>query len=305
MKNNRLHKNPPRQTANHKRKPQRTPQRKPQRKTPTVWLYGTHAVLAALANPNRHNLKLYTTPETLKRLETHNSLKHLKTPIPTPQTLNPKQLAKLVPQDAVHQGIVLQTRPLEKIQLNDFLNTLNNPQTTHTIIALDHINDPHNLGAITRSASVLNASALLSTHRHSPQETGSLAKSASGTLETIPHISVANLAQALKTLSQHNFFICVLTSNTSNTSNTNNSNNSNNPSNARNKKPIPLHQATKIAGKRVVLVLGAEGKGVRPLVAQHADTLAYIPSTAPVQELNVSNAAAIALYSFQNTHNNP
>ena len=148
-----------------------------------IFLYGFHTVEAALNNPNRRNVKLYLSPNMQRRLEEKN----IKINVPF-EVRQPNLIAKLVPKDAVHQGIVLETYPLIVNKLKDIVNA-------RLILALDHITDPHNVGAIMRSAVAMDVDAIVTTSRYSPVESSALAKSASGALDMIPYIQVQNLAR--------------------------------------------------------------------------------------------------------------
>ena len=242
-----------------------------------VWLYGTHAVLSALANPNRKFLRLCATSEGLRRLEAEA------TKLPAnlhPEPLEGHQLARLLPPESVHQGVALLARPLAPKNLADIA------PNACLLLALDQVSDPRNVGAILRSAAVFGADAVLTTERKAATESGALAKAASGGLELVPRVAVGNLGQALRTLKQdHDFWVCALASQDSKTPN-------------ERQTTSTLEQATQEAPARLVLVLGAEGKGVRPLVAKQADLLVRIPTAGLLPELNVSNAAAVALYAF-------
>ena len=329
-----------------------------------VWLYGTHAVLAALSNPNRRFYRLCATPEGLQRLESELTPpihpESLKTPVrafkspteptvgkskpiveksPTtppiePEPLDPQQLSRLLPQDAVHQGLALLAEPLPLLGLTDLMagniqadtqtdrqtdiqgNSKDKPDNTPClIIALDQVSDPRNVGAVLRSAAVFGATAMLTTERKAASESGALAKAASGGLEIVPRIAVSNLAKTLASLKQqHNFWICALASGTGRLQH---DKRQNPPRDGFQGHSPQLHsqsqlhsqlqctldqavaQATSALPVRVVLVLGAEGKGVRPLVAKQADALVRIPTAGKLSELNVSNAAAVALYAFR------
>ena len=325
----------------------------------------THAVLAALANPNRRFYRLCGTPEGLQRLESELTQpihpESLKTPVrafkspteptvekskpnvekskpiveksPTtppiePEPLDPQQLSRLLPQDAVHQGLALLAEPLPLLGLTDLIagniqadiqgNSKDKPHNTPClIIALDQVSDPRNVGAVLRSAAVFGATAILTTERKAASESGALAKAASGGLEIVPRIAVSNLAKTLASLKQqHNFWICALASGTGRLQH---DKRQNPPRDGFQAHSLQLHsqshsqlhsqlqctldqavaQATSALPVRVVLVLGAEGKGVRPLVAKQADALVRIPTAGKLSELNVSNAAAIALYAFR------
>ncbi|ENN92214.1 TrmH family RNA methyltransferase [Bartonella bovis] len=230
----------------------------------TVYLYGIHSVKEALKNPKRVFNHLYATPNALKRLNITES------DLPCPLKLYPpKKLDALVGKDAVHQGVVLETEVLKPRHLSELTNT-------NLIIVMDQITDPHNVGAIMRSAVAFKAGAIITTSRHSPQESGVLAKAASGALELIEYITVRNLSEALKEIHQAGFNSIGLDS----------------------EGALPLETA--LTGKKIALILGAEGKGLRKKTRETVHSLARLNIPGDIKSLNVSNAAAIALYA---THN--
>ncbi|ALE03919.1 TrmH family RNA methyltransferase [Bartonella ancashensis] len=226
----------------------------------TIHLYGVHTIDAALKNPNRVLKHLYVTQNALKRLDISNH--NLPCPI---ELSSPKKLDTLVGSDAVHQGVVLETEPLKSRDLSEL---------THTdlVIVMDQITDPHNVGAIMRSAAAFKTGALITSYRHSPQESGVLAKAASGALESIDYIMVQNLAEALKFLHKAHFITFGLDS----------------------EGDAPLENV--LTGEKIALVLGAEGKGLRKKTRETVHTLARLDMPGKIKSLNVSNAATIALY---------
>ncbi|MEL6088924.1 TrmH family RNA methyltransferase [Bartonella schoenbuchensis] len=229
-----------------------------------VYLYGIHSVKEALKNPKRVFNHLYATPNALKRLNITES------DLPCPLKLYPpKKLDTLVGKDAVHQGVVLETEALKPRHLSELTNT-------NLIIVMDQITDPHNVGAIMRSAVAFKAGAIITTYRHSPQESGVLAKAASGALELIDYITVRNLAEALKEIHQAGFNSLGLDS----------------------EGELPLETA--LTGKKIALILGAEGKGLRQKTRETVHSLARLNIPGDIKSLNVSNAAAIALYAAHN-----
>ena len=226
-----------------------------------VLLYGLHTVEAALSNPRRvvHGLK--ATRNALARL----SERGLAFPV-EPEMVDVKTIDRLVPRDAVHQGVLLETEPLEPLPLKEL------GQQARLILALDQVTDPHNVGAILRSAVALGADAVITTNRHSPEETGVLAKAASGAVDLITHLSVSNLAKALGELTEEGFTAIALDS----------------------AGEADLEAVD--TGAKTVLVMGSEGKGVRPGVRAACTTLARLDMPGAIRSLNVSNAAAIALF---------
>lgn len=224
-----------------------------------IRLYGLHTVRAALENPQRVKHRLLVTRNALQRLEWQNNGS-----IPM-EMVEPRAIDALVGPDSVHQGVLLETEPLATKSLDAMGDAT-------LVLVLDQVTDPHNVGAILRSAVAFGAAALITTSRHSPQESGVLAKAASGALEHIDHIEVRNLADALGTLASSGFQTIGLDS----------------------EGPAELEQS--FSGKRVALVLGAEGKGLRQKTRETVNTLARLELPGVIRSLNVSNAAAIALY---------
>lgn len=240
------------------RRGQRPSQSAPGR--PRFW--GRHAVLAALANPERTVRKLWATREALSQLDLP--------PVIPITVADVADLARLVPGDAPHQGLVAEVDPLEDLWLGEVLEQ--GAQDTRPILVLDQVTDPHNVGAILRSAAAFDALCLVTQDRHAPPESGALARSASGALELVPWVRVVNLSRALDELAEAGYWRIGLTGNTRTT------------------------LAEAIGPARNALVLGAEGEGMRPNTEAHCDTLARLPISPKVESLNVSNAAAIALY---------
>ncbi|MBB3912520.1 23S rRNA (guanosine(2251)-2'-O)-methyltransferase RlmB [Sphingomonas desiccabilis] len=227
---------------------------------PRFW--GRHAVLAALANPERTVRKLWGTHEALSRLDLPSTL--------TVIYAEAADLGRLVPSDAPHQGMVAEVDPLEDIWLGDLLQQ--GADDTRPLLVLDQVTDPHNVGAILRSAAAFDALGIVTQDRHAPPESGTVARTASGALEVVPWVRVVNLARALEEISEAGYWRIGLTGNTETT----------------------LDQA--LGSPKVALVLGAEGEGMRQNTEAHCDVLARLPISSKVESLNVSNAAAIALY---------
>jgi 23S rRNA (guanosine2251-2'-O)-methyltransferase len=182
----------------------------------------------------------------------------------------PVDLARLVPRDAPHQGLVLDCAPLEELAL-DYLPEAD---ARHPVLVLDQVTDPHNLGAILRSAAAFGAAAVITQDRHAPPESGTVAKAASGALEVLAWVRVVNLARALEELAEAGYWRIGLAG------------------------EAPAVFADVLQSGPVALVLGAEGEGLRPNVAAHCDALARLPIAPGVESLNVSNAAAVALYAL-------
>jgi len=230
---------------------------------PRFW--GRHPVSAALANPARTVRRVWGTREALAAFGGF--------PSDLPVTFaEVADLGRLVPQDAPHQGVVIEVDPLPDIWLADLLDESANEGPDRPLIVLDQVTDPHNVGAVLRSAAAFNAIGIVTQDRHAPPESGALARSASGALETVPWVRVVNLARALDEIGEAGFWRIGLTGHTDRT----------------------LAQA--IGSGRVALVLGAEGEGMRQNTEAHCDELAKLPISHKVESLNVSNAAAIALY---------
>ncbi|MQW88291.1 TrmH family RNA methyltransferase [Sinorhizobium saheli] len=226
-----------------------------------VLLYGLHTVRAALDNPERQVVRLAVTQNAAARLEL-DDLSAL--PFPA-EIVTPQDLDRMLGPDAIHQGVMLETRPLPHRKLEAL-------RDCPLILVLDQVTDPHNVGAIMRSAVAFDAGALITTMRHSPTESGVLAKSASGALELIPYIQITNLADTIEELHRLGFMTIGLDS----------------------EGPQPLEGT--FAGDRIALVLGSEGKGLRQKTRQTVTALARLDMPGAIKSLNVSNAAAIAMY---------
>ena len=229
-----------------------------------VRLWGRHAVEAALKNPLRQHRKLWATQEGLDSLDGE---------LPDGFPLEYAQaadLGRLVARDAPHQGLVLECDPLEDILLDDVLNA----EASRPIVVLDQVTDPHNVGAILRTAAAFDACAIITQDRHAPPESGVVAKSASGALELVPWVRVVNLARALEDIAEAGYWRIGLAG------------------------EAPDTLGAMLPAGPIALVLGAEGEGLRHNVAQHCDSLARLPISPAMESLNVSNAAAIALYAI-------
>jgi 23S rRNA (guanosine2251-2'-O)-methyltransferase len=224
-------------------------------------LWGKHAVAAALDNPDRKLLKAWATREAAAFMQF---------PKDVPVTLaDVADLARLVPHDAPHQGVVIEVEALEDAWLDGILNAA--PERA-VLLVLDQVTDPHNVGAMLRSAAAFGAIGIVTQDRHSPPESGVVAKAASGALERVPWVRVVNLARALEEIGEAGFWRIGLTGDAE----------------------MDLKEA--LGSPRIALVLGAEGSGLRPNTREHCDALARLPISSVVESLNVSNAAAVALY---------
>jgi 23S rRNA (guanosine2251-2'-O)-methyltransferase len=223
-----------------------------------VVMYGWHTVTAALRNPARQVRKLLATENAARRLaEEGITIK--------PELVRPSAIAERLLPDAVHQGLYLEADALPSPMVEAV-------PAKGVVLVLDQITDPHNVGAIFRSAAAFAATAIVTTQRHSPDATGALAKAASGALEYVPLVSVQNLARGLAALKQSGFLVVGLDS-----------------SGDSNFASLPLRAP-------LALVLGAEGKGLRQLTKETCDHVARIELPGDIKSLNVSNAAALALY---------
>ena len=229
----------------------------------SVWLYGRHPVLAALANPERRVERILATRDVAER--------HAREFAGRAQVVTREEMAQRLPAGAVHQGIAALVAPLEDAQLEDVLARAGDDAL---VLALDQVTDPHNVGAILRSAAAFGAAGLVVTERHAPADTGVLAKAASGGLEVVPLVRAVNLARTLDLLKEAGFWIYGFDE----------------------RGEAPLMQLD-LKG-RVCFVLGAEGEGLRRLTAEKCDRLVTIPTQAALAALNVSNAAAVAAYEW-------
>jgi len=226
---------------------------------PRFW--GRHAVAAALANPDRGIVRIWATREAAAAFDIGSAI-----PVTYADVAD---LGRLVTRDAPHQGIVAEVERLPDILLADLLDDARDGKP---LLVLDQVTDPHNVGAILRSAAAFDALGIVTQDRHAPPESGALAKAASGALETVPWARVVNLARALDEIAQAGFWRIGLAGEADQT------------------------LAEALGPKRVALVLGAEGEGLRQNTQAHCDALARLPISDRIESLNVSNAAAVALY---------
>jgi 23S rRNA (guanosine2251-2'-O)-methyltransferase len=223
-------------------------------------LYGWHTVKAALENPARRVRKLYATENAARRLAEDGRALAVE-----PEIVRPDAIARQLPPDAVHNGLLATADPLPAPELEEL-------EPAGIVLVLDQITDPHNVGAILRTAAGFAVAAVVTTARHSPEATGVLAKSASGALEYVPIVTVQNLARALETLRERGYQLVGLDSTGDG----------------------DLADAALAAP--LALVLGAEGKGLRQLTRSTCDLVARLDLPGRIKSLNVSNAAALALY---------
>jgi 23S rRNA (guanosine2251-2'-O)-methyltransferase len=231
-----------------------------ERRSDVVTLYGWHTVTAALANPRRRIRRLLATENAVRRLAEDGIALPL-----TAEVVRPDALAARLTPDAVHQGLVAEADPLPSPAIEDLA-------AEGIVLVLDQITDPHNVGAILRTAAAFAVAAVVTTARHSPEATGVLAKSASGALELVPIVLVQNLARGLAALRERGFLLVGLDS------------------------AAPADLAAIELRAPLALVLGAEGKGLRQLTGATCDHLARLDLPGAIKSLNVSNAAALSLY---------
>lgn len=235
----------------------------------TLWLFGLHAVRDALANPAREKLRLMVTQNAALKLADEIAAAGI-----TPEIHDPRRFAPPIDRDSVHQGAVLEVRPLNWGSVSELCAPHNDAPL---VLLLDRVTDPHNVGAILRSAEVFGARAVIAPHRHSAPETGALAKTASGALERQPYLRVPNLAGAMNSLRDMGYTILGLDG-------------------------TAEHDLSAIAAKLpdgpIALAMGAEGPGLRSLTMDLCHHLVRIPAAAEFASLNVSNATAVALYAI-------
>jgi 23S rRNA (guanosine2251-2'-O)-methyltransferase len=238
----------------------------------TVWLFGLHAVRDALLNPQREKLRLILTKNAADRLGDAVAAGGIE-----PEIADPRKFPAPIDPESVHQGAALEVKPLDWGRLED-LAMAGEGQGAPVIVLLDRVTDPHNAGAILRSAEVFGARAVVAPARHSAPETGALAKTASGALERQPYLRVKNLSEAIGTLKDMGYLALGLDGEAGTT----------------------IGEAVAAAGTRpVALVLGAEGPGLREGTKAACDHLVRIEAAGAFGSLNVSNAAAVALYAVQ------
>ena len=252
---------------------------RPGRERGDNWLYGRHAVAAALANPERRWRRLVILAgaeiEAAALVAAARAERHVAKSEPAGEpveVLEAVAFNRLLPEGAVHQSWALEVLPLEAPDLDDVLRAATLRPGRSIIVVLDQVTDPHNVGAVLRSAAAFGAAAVVIAEHGAPPVGGVLAKAASGALDCVPLVRVVNLARALDRLKEAGYWCCGLDESA----------------------PAPL--ATLDLGPRVALVLGSEGGGLRRLLRERCDYLARLPTRPALSSLNVSNAAAIALY---------
>ncbi len=225
-------------------------------------IYGAHPVEEALKNPKRKVVKLTCTLNGAERLKAFTQPLGI-----TPEIVNPKLLDRKVEPDAVHQGMILEAKPLRQPQLGEI-------EQSGVVVMLDQVTDPHNVGAILRTCAAFQVTAVVTTARHSAEASGVLFKAASGAYEHVPFVKVTNLARAMEELREAGFRLVGLDS----------------------EAEVALGEVDK--NPPLVLVLGAEGKGLRELTRKNCDVVAKLDFSGAIRSLNVSNAAAVALYAL-------
>ena len=232
-----------------------------------LWLYGLHAVRAALANPRRKVKRAVLTARAAEEIGSKllGRVRH--------EIVEMDAVGRMLPQTAVHQGVALLCEPLPRLDIEDALKP---SERRRVVLVLDQISDPHNEGAILRTAAAFGVSAVVIQDRNSAPESGALAKAASGALDVVPMVSVVNISRALEELQKLGFWRVALAGDGEG----------------------PLKDAVASEGD-IALVLGSEGSGIRRLVREHCDAAAYVPIDSAMESLNVSNAAAIALYELR------
>lgn len=234
----------------------------------TVWLFGLHAVRDALENPRRRRHRLVVTRNAADRLAEAITASGM-----APEVVDARRFDVPLDPQSVHQGAALEAEPLDWGSVSEVCAPRGEPAL---VLLLDRVTDPHNVGAVLRSAEVFGARAVIAPHRHSAPETGALAKTASGALERQPYLRVPNLANAMGTLKDLGYALVGLDGAAED----------------------PLGAAVAgFSGRPLGLVLGAEGPGLRDLTGKLCDRMARIPAAGAFGSLNVSNAAAVALYS--------
>ena len=241
-------------------------------KSETIWLFGLHAVRDALLNPNRQIERLVVTKNAADKLADAIAQSGI-----TPELSDPRKFAAPLDSGSVHQGAALEAKPLAWGSLEDV--ALAPGQGAPRLVLLDQVTDPHNVGAILRSAEVFGANAVIGTLRHSAPETGALAKTASGALERQPYLRLRNLADTIIQLQDMGYLVVGLDGEAEQSLDT---------------------VAADNTDRAIALVLGAEGPGLRQRTKETVDMLVKIPFSREFGSLNVSNAAAVALYAVQN-----
>ncbi|MEM6781871.1 MAG: 23S rRNA (guanosine(2251)-2'-O)-methyltransferase RlmB [Pseudomonadota bacterium] len=230
-------------------------------------LFGFHAVRAAWDNPKRNIHALYATEQALKDFDLKSETKR-----PDPIVVPKDDLDRALPQGTVHQGLALSCQPLDEVDVRDIIIS-NDAADKSLIVMLDQVTDPHNVGAILRSACAFGTSGMIMQSKNAPEAKGVLAKTACGAVEHVPIAYETNLSRAIETLKEAGYFVYGL-----------------------DERGDDIGQVS--LADKAVLVLGAEGPGIRRLVKENCDMLLRLPMSGPMPSINVSNAAAVALYAL-------
>lgn len=242
------------------------PPRRPSSRGEGLWLYGLHPVRAALENQNRVLKRLVVTARAAEEIGP-NLLGRI-----SYEVVEADAVSRLLPPGSVHQGAALSCAPLPQLTLE---GVLTESDTRRIVLVLDQLTDPHNVGAILRTAAAFGVSAVVVQDRNAPPESGVLAKAASGALDIVPIVTVVNLSRALEELGEMGFWRIAMAGDGD----------------------APLQEAA--SEKDIALVMGSEGSGIRRLVREHCDIASYVPIAEAMESLNVSNAAAVALYELR------
>ena len=237
-----------------------------------IWIYGKHSVINACLNPNREVSKILVVKDVYNdlydTLNKNSIAKSYKIEI-----VDKKHIESLIPVDSVHQGYLALVKPIDKVFIEDIINNINNKEKS-TILILDQVSDPRNIGAIMRTAVAFDVDAIVTTKDHAPKETSSMVKAATGGIEILPWVDVVNLANTIKLLKDNGFWIVGMDANTK-------------------------ENIDSLTFKKTAIIFGAEGKGLRELTRKSCDVLAKIPmNNKNMESLNISNAVAIALFSL-------
>jgi 23S rRNA (guanosine2251-2'-O)-methyltransferase len=237
----------------------------------SVLLYGRHAVFAAIENPRREVTRVLAVSAFIEKFGDHLGDN------PKPEPVERDMLDGLLPSDAVHQGVACYAKPLEPVTVEELLMMVKDEEQA-VFMVLDEVTDPRNVGAILRSAAAFGAAGLIVTRHNAANETGALAKAASGALDQVPIAEASNLRRTIDLLKEAGFWCLGLDH------------------------PAPSTMGQEPPPAKAAWILGAEGKGLRQLTAQSCDMLLSIPIAAEMESLNVSNAAAISLYEWARHH---
>lgn len=240
----------------------------------TVWLFGIHAVRDALTNPMREKLQLKVTKNAFDRLEEAINASGIE-----PEIVDPRNFSAPIDPQSVHQGAVLEVKPLDWGSVSEICAPRDQAPL---VLLLDRVSDPHNVGALLRSAEVFGARAVIGPQRHSAPETGALAKTASGALERQPYLRIQNLVKAMSSLKEMGYFIIGLDG----------------------EADMTMEKAVAdLPNVPIALALGSEGPGLRESTKENCNRLAKIPFAGDFGSLNVSNAGAISLYAMNRWKN--